>query len=633
MSGIAGIIRFDGAPVEPALIAKMTGAMAHRGPDGIKHWVKGSVAFGQCMLRTTQESLEETQPLTNDDESLVLVMDGWLSNWEELRAELLAKGAKLRTRSDAELVLRAYEVWGSNSVAHLDGDFAFVIWDARQAEAFCARDQIGVKPFYYHWSGAELIFASELAPVLKLLRTPTGPNYGSVSEYLAGHFLSRDETLWSNISRLVAAHKLTVTVIGPRTKRYWSPKLDEKLLFRTDGEYIEAYRETLFECVRRTSRSHRPLACDVSGGLDSSAVICVADRLRHEGRLLAPRIEGYALDFTGDRPADEIAYARAVGTYLGMDIFEVEPFLPPLQYFVDRAQIWRDFPGFPNATLDKMYELMSSNGCRVDLTGLGGDEWLGGTPLYYTDFVANKHWADLYKILKIDLKSGGYKKTLSELLKYGIVLNLPLRSQKTLRQVKRMLAGFLIARKHEHQTAPSSLFWLSHEMRRIISNRRLEWENKLIYLPCGARRQEQLRALFYPFTDHMNEYSDRLSSLFGMEIRAPMRSRRFVQFAFSTPESLRLRGGIQKFLHRQAVQQVIPHIIFERKDKAEFSVTFWKELQSLRGELVGPVSSARQEWVTQGGINRLYELYARKSGHAWPMWVLWGFLGCHFVFS
>ena len=103
MSGIAGIIRFDGAPVAPGLVEKMTAAMAYRGPDGIRHWTKGAVALGQCMLRTTPESLEETQPLTNEDESLMLVMDGRVDNWEELRRELLGRGAMLRDRSDAFL--------------------------------------------------------------------------------------------------------------------------------------------------------------------------------------------------------------------------------------------------------------------------------------------------------------------------------------------------------------------------------------------------------------------------------------------------------------------------------------------------------------------------------------------------
>ncbi len=139
MSGIAGIIHFDGKPVEPGLIEKMTSAMAHRGPDGINHWVKGSVALGQCMLRTTPESLEEHQPLTNEDESLVLVMDGRVDNWEELRRELLGRGAVLRNRSDAELVLRAYEVWGEECPDRIIGEFVFFIWDARQRRLFGAQ--------------------------------------------------------------------------------------------------------------------------------------------------------------------------------------------------------------------------------------------------------------------------------------------------------------------------------------------------------------------------------------------------------------------------------------------------------------------------------------------------------------
>jgi len=150
MSGIAGVIRFDGGPVEPGLVEKMTTAIAHRGPDGIRHWIRGSVALGQCMLRTTPESLEEDQPLTNEDESLVLVMDGRVDNWEELRKELSGRDTSLRDRSDAELVLRAYEAWGQECLAHIDGDFALVIWDARRQIAFCARDRMGNKPFHYH---------------------------------------------------------------------------------------------------------------------------------------------------------------------------------------------------------------------------------------------------------------------------------------------------------------------------------------------------------------------------------------------------------------------------------------------------------------------------------------------------
>jgi asparagine synthase (glutamine-hydrolysing) len=119
------------------------------------------------MLRTTPESLEETQPLANEDESLALVMDGRVDNWEELRRALLGKGALLRTWADAELVLRAYEIWGHECLSHIDGDFALVIWDARRQEAFCARDRMGNKPFTYYWAGKTLYFASEQQAILR----------------------------------------------------------------------------------------------------------------------------------------------------------------------------------------------------------------------------------------------------------------------------------------------------------------------------------------------------------------------------------------------------------------------------------------------------------------------------------
>ena len=240
MSGIAGIIRFDGGQVESGQIENMTAAMSYRGPDGINHRVLGPVALGHCMFRTTPESLEETQPLANEDESLALVMDGWLSNWEELRAELLAKGARLRTRADAELVLRAYEAWGADCLAHIEGDFVLVIWDARRCEAFCARDRLGNKPFFYHWNDKQLIFASELTPILERPSTPETPNEGMIAEFLAFQHFTRDETLWAGIFRLVAAHKMVATRRGLKIECYWSPDLEEALPFSRDERVFRA---------------------------------------------------------------------------------------------------------------------------------------------------------------------------------------------------------------------------------------------------------------------------------------------------------------------------------------------------------------------------------------------------------
>ncbi|MBK7332190.1 MAG: asparagine synthetase B [Betaproteobacteria bacterium] len=396
MSGIAGIVRFDGAPLEPGLIERMTAAMAHRGPDGIRHWSSGSVALGQCMLCTTPESLDERGPLANEDGSLVLVMDGRVDNWEELRRDLLGRGAVLRDRTDAELVLRAYEVWGRECAAHVDGDFVFVVWDARRNEAFCARDRFGQKPFHYHWDGTTLAFASDVHAVLALPWVPQVLNEGMVAEFLANEWLSIDETFWQGVLRLPQAHRMSVGVRGPRLERYWAPDLHATLRYRTDDEYAEHYLGLLTEAVRRMSRTIGPLACEVSGRPRFVGARCRRRAPAPRGNLLTTSLDAYTLEFNDDSDANEMDYARAMGAHLGIPLHEVAPTHQPLDWYRERAQRLRTFPSYPNGTMGLgLRELAASRGSRAILCGVGGDEWLCGTRGYYADQLAARDWRSL----------------------------------------------------------------------------------------------------------------------------------------------------------------------------------------------------------------------------------------------
>jgi asparagine synthase (glutamine-hydrolysing) len=271
-----------------------------------------------------------------------MVMDGRVDNWEELRRELLGKGAPLRNRADSELVLRAYEVWGRECLGHIDGDFALVIWDARRQEAFCARDRAGSRRFHYHWNGQTLVFATDVLAVLSMAWVPKTINDGMVVEHLANEWHSLDETFWQDVLRLVPAHRLVAGAGGLQIDRYWLPDMHATIPCRSDGEYIEYYRALFTDVVRRMSRSNHTVACDVSGGLDSSAIFAVAERLRQDGLLPAPGLEGYALDFRGDPDADELVYGRAVGTHLGRTIHEIAPARMPLDWFRDHARRYRE---------------------------------------------------------------------------------------------------------------------------------------------------------------------------------------------------------------------------------------------------------------------------------------------------
>ena len=613
MSGIAGIIRFNDTPVEPGLVNKMTSSMSYRGPDGIHHWVKGSVAMGQCMLCTTPESLVENQPLTNEDETLVLVMDGRVDNWEALRKKLLGKGAVLRNRSDAELVLRSYEIWKEDCLSHIDGDFALVIWDARKQEAFCARDRMGTKPFNYHWDGNTLSFASELHAILALPWVANKINEGILAEFLAAEWYSQDETLWCEILRLGPAHQFVVSERKLLLKQYWEPDPWASLQYSKDEEYFEHYRELLTGSVRRLARSHKHVAIEVSGGLDSSAIFCLAEHLRCANVLGAPGVKGYTIAFTGDAKADELEYAQAVGEYLGVQINEIPPSRMPLSWLDERARAYSYFPGFANSNMaQNMLQKVSNEGSRVIMNGVGGDVWLNGSRSYYTEELANWRWNKLYNCFRADASVFGSNQAIKWFFRHGCFPLLPVSFQNKLRQQVGKLRG---------RTVTRDLFWLSPVMQEHIRLRKEKF---------SARRSqyELLQNWNDAYLGIANEEGEMRYSRFGLEVRQPLNTAEFVQFAFSTPERLRLRGDSYKYIHVQALQTLMPQVIINRRTKAEFSSMFREHLDQMEEVFTVNLALERSDWITKDGINKLFEQYKDNPHLGWTLWVLWSIYGC-----
>ncbi len=592
--------------------------MAHRGPDGINHWRKGSVALGQCMLRTTPESLEEHQPLTNEDENLVLVMDGRVDNWEELRKELLGRGAVLRTRADAELVLRAYEIWGRDCLTHIDGDFALVIWDARRREAFCARDRIGNKPFHYRCDdGSTFVFASELHLILALPGVPQILNEAILAEFLANEWYSRNETLWRGILRLVAAHWMVVDQRGTRLHHYWKPDFWATLPCKKTEDYTEHYRELFADVVRRMSRSHRPVAYEVSGGLDSSAIFAIAEHLRLRQTLPTPAIKGYTLDFSGAGSADELKFGRAVSQFLRVTIAESPATEKPLSWYRDWSARYREFPGYPNGVMALgLRETARNDGCRAILTGVGGDEWLGMPwfGAYYAEDISARNWLDVYSSFADDCRRVGCGEALWLLLRHGVAPLLPEPVKRPIRSVR----------------AKRSLdaSWLSDKLKLEIElRRRIHLDKKLPSLRTRGQRK-QIAILTAAYDALARELEERLSSSLGLELRSPFLNRAIIQFAFSTPERLRTRGRVTKWLHRNALSGFLPDAVLNRDCKADFMVTFHRNLEKLEDEMINTILPRRTEWVRPSETRSLLNDSFGASGNAWSEWLLWTLIGC-----
>ena len=625
MSGFTAIFRFDGAPADGEALGRMVAALAYRGPDGIARWSGEGAALGHLMLHTTAESLEETQPLASEDGGLILAMDGWLANYDELRSELLARGCMLRTRADAELVLRAYETWGEDCPKHVDGEYAFVIWDARRREAFCARDHAGMRPLHYHWDGRRLLVASDIAGVLAAGDFAQRPNEGMIAEHLARDFHLAEETLWQGVVRLLPAHAMRVVASGPRPARHWMPPTETRIRYRRDEDYQAHYREVLYEAVRRASRTYRPLACEVSGGHDSSAIFAIAHRLAEQGRLGAPDLRGYTMYFgpDADPMIDEIDFARAVGTHLGRPIREVPPFMPPLDWFARCARENRDLPPYPNAATGvSLGRAFTEDGCRVALNGEGGDDFLSSGPFYYYEQLAELDWRGLLASLAEDAKTFGARRTAWTAYRFGVGPAAP----GWLRAVRRKLRG---------SPPPSRIgrALLTPKMVSILAERaRIEAARPTLPMPNPGKRALIMKQL-YGFTTYAHDAFARDVAHRGFEYRSPMYDRNFMEFALSIPERQRRRRDIGKYIHLSAMAGELPRSVLERRGKSLFNSCIVDTLDRARLGVIDEMLRCKIDWLDEHEFRQLVETCDHHPAGSEPVYELWSTVGLMFLFG
>ena len=381
MSGFIGILCLDGGPVDRTLLERMTRSMAVRGPDAIEIWCEGSVGLGHAMLRTTRESAKERQP-AQLDRRLWIVADARIDARAELISKLKAKSPSAQALSlstpDAELILHAYDVWGGSCVDHLLGDFSFAVWDTRKKHLFCARDQFGVKPFYYAQSGAFFIFSNSLDCIRMHPAVSSELNDLAIADFLLfdGN-QDPNTTTFADIQRLPDAHLLSVEQGAKSIRRYWELSVTTPIHFSRDEEYIERFRELLDLAVSDRMRTDRA-GIMLSGGLDSTTVAASARRISSRNGTPVD-LRGYTEVFKHLIPHEEGKYATIAADALQMPIeFLVSDDWKIFQ-LADRPERQTPEPthtAWPNITHDLLSLGGSQN--RVILTGYGADPALSG---------------------------------------------------------------------------------------------------------------------------------------------------------------------------------------------------------------------------------------------------------------
>ena len=309
MSGITGILNLDGAPVDRGLLTAMTKFMTFRGPDAQRIWIEGNVGFGHTLLRTTVESEHEQQPFTLDGR-VWIVADARVDAQEDLIAKLAARGEFTEHGvTDVELLLRAYRVWSEDCLEHLLGDFAFAVWDGPRRRLFCARDQLGVKPFFYADLGATLIFSNTLDCVRQHPAVSDKLNDLAIADFLLFD-LNQDPntTSFADIKRIPPAHRATWSGAGMHKGCYWTLPIDEPIYFKRADDYTDQFKELLDAAVSDRLRMKK-IAIFMSGGLDSPALAATACKILR-GRLTDSEVHAFTTVIDG--------YDKNEGYYAGL---------------------------------------------------------------------------------------------------------------------------------------------------------------------------------------------------------------------------------------------------------------------------------------------------------------------------
>lgn len=560
MSGVAGIVYWDGRLVEPGAIEGMTAAMQHRGPDGITHWRQGPVALGQCMLRTTPESLEETLPLANGDGSLVLVMDGRVDNAPELRHELLGRGAVLRSRADAELVLRAYEAWGEDCVRHIVGECVFFVWDARRQALFASRDAAGTRHFYYHCGPGWCAFASDIRGLLALPEVERRINDFRVLDYLVPAFDRTDQvdTFVADVFRLPAGHSMRFTARGVDNWRWWHPAELEPQRFASMDECAEAFMAQLQEVVLPRLRGLRPVGAMLSGGLDSSTLVgLISHRMRD------------ALD----QPLHTVSLIRddrencldwqSIQTVLTSD-----PWLRPTVLTTDKVdEVWPQilsaaaqshdpFAIANGLTYHLAYQAAGEAGCGVLLDGMAGDLLFHDMSGTMEAVVRRRLWDRLPDLWQTFRNHDFGRSPARELALMAARVHVP-----------GALRGMWRRRGDARRMTQGDLAGVDRELAQAY----LRARRSPAYLDGMATWQVNEQADHAArFTSGLNSFGHEtygpLAFACGVEPRSPYSDRRLIEFAIRMPLQAKLAMPRYKHLLRMGTKGLLPDATRLRRD-------------------------------------------------------------------
>lgn len=612
MCAIAGVISRNGDGQGP--VARMLKMMGHRGPDGSGLWSEteaGNVVLGHRRLSILDLSSAGAQPMLRSDSRLVLTYNGEIYNYLEIRAELIKLGARFQTDTDSEVLLAAYEHWGSQCLQRLNGMFAFAIYDRTRHRLFCARDRYGEKPFLFHAGKDLFAFASEYKALLQHHQIPLDIDESRLlrSAHNASTGLDADRgTVFDHVQQLLPgeAMELDVADLKPRIWRYWQVQPGATRTVHDEREIFDEFRDLLIDSVRLRLRSDVTVGSCLSGGLDSSAIVCIVRGLLGDD---AP-YETFTGHFPGTS-ADEWSYAKQVVEACSVNSHRTEPtvdrFMQELPSFV-----WHnELPVGSSSQFAQwcVFGLAREHGVTVLLDGQGADETLGGYEQYFAHYVQA-------------LRENGDTERLSRELplireRYPLALTPPARALRD-----HLPFGVRHWLSNQFGLGSSLLYGLRPQVANRVAAQNALQRNPGFDSLANALEQDS----FGRYLTTLLRYGDRNSMAHSREVRLPFCDHRIAEMVLALPPHL-LMGEVQtKRLLRESMRGILPEAIRTRWNKQGFRPPqdMWFQSRAFLGLARDTLGSARfaqsDTWVAPWWGRALDRVEGGELGLGWTLW-------------
>jgi asparagine synthase (glutamine-hydrolysing) len=615
MCGICGEICLTGAKVDDSTLEAMVASLRHRGPDDEGIFVESHVGLGHTRLSIIDPSPAGRQPMFDAGHEVVIVFNGEIYNYPELRKELLSEGVTLRSRCDTEVILYLYRKYGTNCPKYLRGMFAFAIWDRKAKRLFAARDRIGIKPFYYYLDERRLAFASEIKAIIQIPNLNLTLSLPAIANYFTyGHSLA-PQTIYEKIQKLPPGHWIMVEGRGVTLQRYWDVPVTENT---RNGEFGRCTKELLgllIDSVRRHLIADVPVGVFLSGGIDSSLIAALAARQKSEP------VQTFSVGFDVGGHYSELGSARLVASAIGSNHHElvVQSFNVPTLL---EKLVWHYDEPFADAACMPTYLIaeFARHSVKVILSGEGGDEVFGGYRRYITQLLSP------------------YYRRFAWFFQKSSSLRRMIESRRGLRRLKKVLESFDFA--DEDERYPHWLTIFTPTLRKEFFDGALqEFEHTYDAAEIYRRRfaqadSDSVNRLLYVdiktwLPDTYLEKVDKATMAVGLEARVPLLDHPVVEYAFSLPGTYKISKFRKKRILRAAAAGLVPDSILS-KPKHGFSVPldewFRTPLAGYAREVMLDGRLEGRGYFRRGAIERLLKLHwCRQNDYGTQIWQLLNF--------